>query len=163
VNALPPFCDARVCAAGVSIPVRVPDGSQAARSPPQVTQEGEDDRVSGTDADRHDDIYHNGSSWFGGNTDSAETANLARVLINAQIAAPLFWTITIGCPKKRRFVQKTAIDGVVLRRLCGALPWTMTVSLSLPRCNSFRKRLNEKLRSDCSLRARMRASRSLRH
>jgi len=30
-------------------------------------------------------------------------------------------------------------------RSCGALPWTTTVSLSLPRRNSFRKRLNEKL------------------
>jgi len=46
-----------------------------------------DDRVSGTDADRHDAISRNGSSWFGGNTDSAETADLARVLINAQISA----------------------------------------------------------------------------
>ena len=42
-----------------------------------------DDRVSGTDADRHDAISRNGSSWFGGNTDSAETADLARILINA--------------------------------------------------------------------------------
>jgi hypothetical protein len=51
---------------------------------------GGDGRVSGTHADRHDDISHNGSSWFGDNTDSAETADLDRVLINAQIAAPLF-------------------------------------------------------------------------
>jgi len=51
---------------------------------------GEDDRLCGTDADRHDDIYHNGSSWFGGNTDSAEMADLARVRINAQIAVPLW-------------------------------------------------------------------------
>jgi hypothetical protein len=36
-----------------------------------------DDRVFGTDADRHDDIYHNGSSGFGGNADSAETAGTA--------------------------------------------------------------------------------------
>jgi|SRR5262249_27417678 len=35
-----------------------------------------DDRVSGTDADRHDDISHNGSSEFGGNADSADTADL---------------------------------------------------------------------------------------
>ena len=34
------------------------------------------DRVSGTDADRHEDISHNGSSGFGGNGDSAETADL---------------------------------------------------------------------------------------
>jgi hypothetical protein len=45
-----------------------------------------DDRVSGTDADRHDDISRNGSSGFGGIADSAE--RLSRVLINAQIAAP---------------------------------------------------------------------------
>src|SRR5262245_66477293 len=37
---------------------------------------GGDDRVSGTDADRHDDISHNGSSEFGGNADGADTANL---------------------------------------------------------------------------------------
>ena len=42
----------------------------------QVIQEGGDDRVSGTDADRHDDISHNGSSEFGGNPDSADTAEL---------------------------------------------------------------------------------------
>jgi hypothetical protein len=60
---------------------------------PQVTQEGEDDRVSGTDADRHDDIYHNGSSWFGDNTDSAET------VLTRRSQRPLFWAITIGCPK----------------------------------------------------------------
>ena len=27
---------------------------------------------------------------------------------------PLFWAITIGCPKKARVVQKSAIDGGVL-------------------------------------------------
>ena len=32
--------------------------------------------VSCTDTERHDDIYHNGSSGFGGNADSAETADL---------------------------------------------------------------------------------------
>jgi hypothetical protein len=37
---------------------------------------GGGDRVSGTDADRHDDISHNGSSGFGGNADSAETTDL---------------------------------------------------------------------------------------
>ena len=37
-----------------------------------------DDRFCGTDADRHDDISHNGSSGFGGNADSAETADLGR-------------------------------------------------------------------------------------
>jgi hypothetical protein len=64
-----------------------------ADAPPQVTQEG-DDPVSGTDADRHDAISRNGSSWFGGNTDSAEMADLAGILINAQIAAGR------GCPKR---------------------------------------------------------------
>src|SRR5262252_2496581 len=34
----------------------------------------------------------------------------------------------------------------------------MTVSLSLPRCNSFRKRLIEIFRTDCSLRARIAAA-----
>ena len=35
-----------------------------------------DDRVSGTDSDRHDDIYRNGSSGIGGNADNAETGDL---------------------------------------------------------------------------------------
>jgi len=34
---------------------------------------GGDDRVSGADADPHDDISHNGSSEFGSNPDSADT------------------------------------------------------------------------------------------
>jgi len=38
-----------------------------------------DDRVSDTHADRHENIYHNGSSGFGRNADSAETADLGRV------------------------------------------------------------------------------------
>ena len=50
------------------------------------------DRVSGTDADRHEDISHNGSSGFGGNTDSAETADLGRVLIDAQDHSAAWWT-----------------------------------------------------------------------
>jgi hypothetical protein len=37
---------------------------------------GGDDRVSGTDAERHDDIYHNDSSGFGGYADRAEMADL---------------------------------------------------------------------------------------
>jgi hypothetical protein len=32
--------------------------------------------VSDKHADRHENIYHNGSSGFGGNADSAETAEL---------------------------------------------------------------------------------------
>ena len=47
-----------------------------ADAPPPSHPGGGDDRVSGTDAERHDDIYHNGSSGFGGNADSAETAEL---------------------------------------------------------------------------------------
>jgi hypothetical protein len=39
-----------------------------------------DDRVSGTDADRHDDISRNGSSGFGGIADSAETGDLGDVI-----------------------------------------------------------------------------------
>ena len=58
------------------------------------------DRVSGTDADRHEDISHNGSSWFGGYIDSAETIDLARVV--SQIAAPpsVVQKNNSGCPKK---------------------------------------------------------------
>ena len=36
-----------------------------------------DDRVSITDADRHDDISRNGSSGFGSIADSAETGDLS--------------------------------------------------------------------------------------
>jgi hypothetical protein len=43
------------------------------------------ERVSDTDADRHEDISHNGSSEFRGSADSAEMADLGRVLINAQV------------------------------------------------------------------------------
>jgi hypothetical protein len=40
-------------------------------------QAGErDDRFSDTHASQRGDIYHNGSSGFGGNADSAETADL---------------------------------------------------------------------------------------
>jgi hypothetical protein len=39
-----------------------------------------DDRVSGTDADRHDDISRNGSSGFSGIADSAQTGDLGRVI-----------------------------------------------------------------------------------
>jgi hypothetical protein len=43
-----------------------------------ATASGEkgDDRFSDTHASQHGDIYHNGSSGFGGNADSAETAEL---------------------------------------------------------------------------------------
>ena len=49
--------------------------------PHGVIQEGGDDRISGTYADRHDDISHNGSSGFGDNADSAETADLGRAAL----------------------------------------------------------------------------------
>ena len=39
-----------------------------------------DDRVSGTDADRHDDISRNGSYGFGGIADSAERGDLDDVI-----------------------------------------------------------------------------------
>jgi hypothetical protein len=38
------------------------------------------DRVPGTDADRHDDISRNGNSGFGGIADSAETGDLGDVI-----------------------------------------------------------------------------------
>ena len=40
-----------------------------------------DDRVSDAHASQHCDIYHNGSSGFGGNADIAETADLTLCLI----------------------------------------------------------------------------------
>ena len=48
-----------------------------ADAPPPSHPGGGDDRVSGTDAERHDDIYRNDSSRFGGNADRAEMADLA--------------------------------------------------------------------------------------
>jgi hypothetical protein len=67
---------------------------------------GGDDRVSGTDADRHDDIYHNGNSGFGGNADRCEMADLGRALImrrSQQLARGHVTTGTgtsaYGCPK----------------------------------------------------------------
>jgi hypothetical protein len=39
-----------------------------------------DDRLSDTHASQYGDIYHSGSSGFGGNADSAEDANLGCVL-----------------------------------------------------------------------------------
>jgi hypothetical protein len=53
-----------------------------------------------TDADRYDDIYHNGISGFGGNADRAEMADRSAFHCFVQ--------------KRRRFVQKTAFDGVAL-------------------------------------------------
>ena len=102
MNALPPFCDARVLHApnhlgqpGTDISVFLAGRLACAPSHPG----GEDDRVSGTDADRRENISRSGSSWFGGNTDSAEMADLARVrvLINAQIAAR-FYARTLRLP-----------------------------------------------------------------
>jgi hypothetical protein len=52
-----------------------------------AAEEG-DDRVFGTDADRHDDISHNVNSEFGGNADGSEMAGLAVILINSQIPPP---------------------------------------------------------------------------
>jgi Crp-like helix-turn-helix domain len=60
---------------------------------------GGDDRVSGTDAERDDDIYHNGTSGFGGNAARGEMADLSRVLINAQISAPAIITPTLHVQK----------------------------------------------------------------
>jgi len=69
------------------------------------------DRVSGTDADRHEDISHNGSSGFGDNADSA-TADLSPCPINAQIAAPLFTGSHIGCPKNESRFQKMQVETI---------------------------------------------------
>src|SRR5215510_4641123 len=51
-------------------------GALNADAAPQVTLEEGDDRVSGTDANRHDDISHNGSSESGGSADRADTVDL---------------------------------------------------------------------------------------
>jgi hypothetical protein len=64
------------------------------------------DRVFGTDADRHEDISHNGSSGFGDNADSA-TADLSPCPINAQIAAPL---VAEFVQQSAGLFRKTVID-----------------------------------------------------
>jgi hypothetical protein len=61
---------------------------------------GGDDRVSGTDADRHDDIYHNGSSGFCCNADRAEMADL-RLCIGGATGPTDKITAVIGDPPKR--------------------------------------------------------------
>jgi hypothetical protein len=48
--------------------------------------------VSGTDANRRDDISHNGSSGFGDNADSAETADLVHPRV-----WPIGALICVGC------------------------------------------------------------------
>jgi hypothetical protein len=54
-----------------------------------------DDRVFGTDADRHENISHNGSSGFGGNAGSAETADRLLHLRHGDAFLRLFY----GCPR----------------------------------------------------------------
>ena len=54
------------------------------------------DRVSGTDADRHEDISRNGSFGFGDDAGSAETADLGCLLISAQIAGPVVGHVEEG-------------------------------------------------------------------
>jgi hypothetical protein len=61
---------------------------------------GGDDRVSGTDAERHDDIYHNGSSGFCCNADRAEMADL-RLCIGGATGPTDKITAVIGDPPKR--------------------------------------------------------------
>jgi hypothetical protein len=62
-----------------------------------------DDRISGTYADRHDDISRNGSSEFGGNAGSAET------LEHVPVIARSAW---LACP-----VQRDAGDSAERARL----------------------------------------------
>ena len=71
------------------------------------------DRVSGTDADRHEDISHNGRSGFGDNVDSA-TADLDPVM---GLAPSKGWLSHNAQTPRRLFtgpatsvVQKSAID-----------------------------------------------------
>ena len=75
-----------------------------------------DDSVFGTDANRHEDISHNGTSRFSGNAYSAEVADAAAglraplrslggLLIKAQIAASAnFWAINDGCSNSLRII-----------------------------------------------------------
>src|SRR5215510_2892359 len=71
------------------------------------------DRVSGTDADRHEDISHNVSSGFGDNADSA-TADLSPCPINAQIAALLFMGHSHRLSKKCTHCHRRS--GVTIKR-----------------------------------------------
>jgi hypothetical protein len=75
-----------------------------------------DHSVFGTDANRHEDISHNGTSRFSGNAYSAEVADAAAglraplrslggLLIKAQIAASAnFWAINDGCSNSLRTI-----------------------------------------------------------
>src|SRR5262249_36424346 len=75
------------------------------------------DRVSGTDADRHEDISHNGSSGFGDNADSA-TADLSPCPINAQIAAPLFPNCFYPIPARQPYWHlKILLVAAIIRHL----------------------------------------------
>src|SRR6516225_11076198 len=72
-------------------------------------------------------------------------------------------TLTIGASVQRK-LARLPIRWLTRKpgRSCGALPWTTTVSLSLPRSNSpIRKeeRLAIKLRTDCSLESLLRLRR----
>jgi hypothetical protein len=62
-----------------------------------------DDRVSGTDADRGENISHNGSSGFGGNADSTEAANLG------PFSAPIAATATVSPSLLRRSLSQLAL------------------------------------------------------
>ena len=83
-----------------------------------------DDRVS--DADRHDDISHNGGPGFGGNADSAETADLAAGLRRmcrtrrpdggVDDRCPL--DRSLGCTAMQQAAQrgaKSGLDGLIVR------------------------------------------------
>ena len=62
------------------------------------------DRVSGTDADRHDDISDNGSSGFGGSADDSAETDLRLCTHYAQIASvALYRASYIGYPPRRRW------------------------------------------------------------
>jgi hypothetical protein len=68
------------------------------------------DRVSGTDADRHEDISRNGNSGFGDNADSAETADLRPcTFTNAQIVEVI--TLTLRLRHHWHFVTGTSAYG----------------------------------------------------
>jgi hypothetical protein len=72
-----------------------------------------DDRVSGADADRHENMSHNGSSGFGGNADSVETADLRPCMMPGPTLASIISSAALRPPALQR--------GVL--RACGLAVW----------------------------------------
>src|SRR5262249_7589866 len=94
----------------------------------------------------------NGVDWAGifGSPSAvlAGQAYTAVYVFDPSLGSPQFFG-AVGGPDSGIDPTSPVISvSLTIKNITFALPWTMTVSLSLPRCNSFRKRLNKKLRTD---------------